>query len=566
MSPCALFRKPSIRGKLLLWFLAVALLPLMVAGYWGNVRSAQALREELTDSLIAVADAKVRQIGAYVLERKRNVTTLARNPTLIAAIKRFVTAYQNGGVDSPEYLAIEAELRPFLSFFQREHRYRDLFLISPAGDVVFSVAKQKDLGTNLVTGPYQDSELAGSFRQAATFHVTQISDFRYYPPSDVPAAFISAPVFQAGRLAGVVALHMNTDEIYDLAADYTGLGSTGETVIGARDGDEAVVVVPLRHDASAAFRKKTRLGSPTAIPLQQAVQGKRGFGIATDYRGEETWAVWRYFPDFRWGIVAKMDTSEVFEPVRRLQRWFVGVGLFTMLAVALAAVAVSRSISHPIAQLIGIVKSIAGGSFRERVAVTSADELGDLATEFNRMADQVCNSIERVSFQEARTKTILNSTADGIVTFGKDRTVLSLNAAAEKLFGYEAGETMGRNIAMLVPALGPDPHDPSAPSAVSPGASKLVGSESEQEGRHRTGHAIPLAIRVTETDYQGERVFIATLQDISERKRAERERRGFWRPSGMRSKGSPRPAARSWRPPNSRPPPPGSKPARCRKP
>src|SRR5437588_226609 len=85
------------------------------------------------------------------------------------------------------------------------------------------------------------------------------------------------------------------------AYDYTGLGETGEIVVSSRVDNDAVIVNPLRHDASAAFLRRVPIGLAGGNLLQRAVQGERGYGSAVDYRGVPVRAAWMYVPSFRWG-------------------------------------------------------------------------------------------------------------------------------------------------------------------------------------------------------------------------------------------------------------------------
>ena len=520
--------KLGISGKLLICFLTVALLPLVLAGSLAVRHASSILRNEVTTTLSSTVDAKARQVDAYFSEARHNVTTLAHNPSVIEAMEEFDAAFKNGGPESAEYAAVDSKLRPFLNYYQTyyedEDRYYDLFLISPNGDIVFTVLKERDFATNLLTGPYQGTGLARAFRTAASSHVTDISDFREYSPSGEPAGFISAPVFKDERLIGVVALQISVRKIKELAADYTGLGRTGEVVFASRDNGELIFVAPLRHNPEAAFRRRVRFGSQDALPAQQALQGRKGTGISIDYRGEEILAAWRYLPQVRWGLVVKIDTDEAFDSASRLQHRFLIFGIVTMLVAVGVAVLVARSISNPVSRLISSVKSIAAGNAQERVDVTSTDEIGQLGTEFNRMAERLHENIEQLSEQESRTKTILDSTADAILTVTEDGTVTSYNAAATRMFGFQSDDIVGENVSMVVPVLNWKPVDESSDAALAAGESRVIGSEFEVKGHHRDGHTVPLALRVAEINFRGERTFIATLQDITHRKRAEEER------------------------------------------
>ena len=79
-----------------------------------------------------------------------------------------------------------------------------------------------------------------------------------------------------------------------------------------RRDNEFIYVAPPRHEAQAAFKYRGRLGDMTALAMQRAVRGERGYGEAVDYRGKPVIAAWSYIPSYRWGMVVKQDVDEAF--------------------------------------------------------------------------------------------------------------------------------------------------------------------------------------------------------------------------------------------------------------
>jgi signal transduction histidine kinase len=188
--------------------------------------------------------------------------------------------------------------------------------------------------------------------------------------------------------------------------DYTGLGKTGETVVGARGDHDVVFVTPLRHDPYAAFRRKVPLGSTVEVPLQQAAQGGQGYGIGTDYRGKQVMTAWKYLPSLRWAMVVKIDTDEAFAPIVKQRNAVLIVASITLLLVVAGALIVARSLSNPIIALTRAVRVMAGGHLQQAVPIVRHDEIGELSHAFNTMtADlrQIYATIEdtvRVRTQE----------------------------------------------------------------------------------------------------------------------------------------------------------------------
>jgi signal transduction histidine kinase/CheY-like chemotaxis protein/HPt (histidine-containing phosphotransfer) domain-containing protein len=382
-------RNTKIAGQLLTWFLIVALSSLAVTGLVAYQVSKEALRRQTENSLVTILDGKISRIEAYVRERESDVATSAKNPAIVEAMREFDDAFSGGGIDSREYRMVDERHRPFLEYYQEAYGYADLFLVSPSGYAVFSVKRGEDVGSNYYAGPYKGTQLAKVVDRAKTLLDTSISDFAYYPATNEPAAFVAAPVFDNGAVMGLVVLQISNAEVYDLAQDFTGLGNSGETIVASKVANRAVFVTPVRHDPSAAFQRKIALGSEEAIPIQEAVRGRKGTGLFVDYRGEEVLAAWRYSPHVGWGVVVKIDASEAFAPINKLRDRAATAGAAIVFLVVVASLLVSTSISRPIRQLTRTTRAIADGDLTRRADVSSANEIGQLADSFNEMTTRL---------------------------------------------------------------------------------------------------------------------------------------------------------------------------------
>jgi len=409
------FKNLSITTQFVTWLLLIATIPMSVLIYITLVESQETIESQQLESLRGLADAKAGLIQNYFIEREREVTLLANSLEVIDAMVRLDNTFDIG-VNSPEYLAVDNEFRPFLSYVQETPEYYDVLFISPNGDVVFTVIHESDFGTNIMTGPYKNTEIARVFDRVQRLLQTDISDFGYYEPSGIPAAFVAAPVFKDSAFVGVVVLQFSNQRVYDIVQDYAGLGKTGETALGTIIEDGVVFISPLRFDANSAFERKIVLGSNQALPMQAAVQGKRGVGIATDYRGEETLAAWNYLAPLRWGMVTKIDTAEVYAPAHRLVRFsLLAVGFFYLLVFPLSVV-LARSITKPIKSLTRLASNIARGDLDTKIVVSSKDEIGLLGEALNTMTNKLKESYsaleekvkERTASLETEKKTQRN--------------------------------------------------------------------------------------------------------------------------------------------------------------
>ncbi|MCB0209880.1 MAG: response regulator [Anaerolineae bacterium] len=340
----------TIAKRLILWFLLIGFLPILTLTILVYITTVNGLTDEVQRGLVALADTKAEDIEIDAQEAKRDVTALAQLPSLQAGLAHFDEVFVRDGFDSPAYAEVEQLYSPLLLALVQSG-YRDLALISAAGDVLYTDRKEDDLGTNLQTGLYSDSELAKVFEKVKTSLDTETSDFNYYPPSHGPLLFVAAPVFQEGHLLGVVAVQYSPEEFYKFISSFSGLGDSGELIIAMQDGNDALVVIPLRHNPDAAFKVRIPLGSDGDQSIQNAVQGLNGDGLVVDYQGRETIAAWRYLPTFRWGLVVKVDTAEAFASLASQRNVIIAVAVLTLVLAAAGTFIATRSIAEPFIQL-----------------------------------------------------------------------------------------------------------------------------------------------------------------------------------------------------------------------
>lgn len=125
---------------------------------------------------------------------------------------------------------------------------------------------------------------------------------------------------------------------------------------------------------------------------------------------------------------------------------------------------------------------------------------------------------------EARVRTILDTAADGIITFDRQGFIISLNPAAEPLFGYTAGEVLGQPVQTLLPDLFREV--PALSPARRP-AAEAVRVHRELVARRRDGGRVPVDLTISEARLGEERIFTAVVRDVSERRQAEQAQRLF---------------------------------------
>lgn len=139
-------------------------------------------------------------------------------------------------------------------------------------------------------------------------------------------------------------------------------------------------------------------------------------------------------------------------------------------------------------------------------------------TEQHRLADALAAEAQR-------SKTVLDTAVDGIITIDANGRISSANPASERMFGYTQEEMLGRNVSMLMPSPHHERHDDYIRQYLASGQKRIIGIGREVQGRRRNGEVFPMELAVGEFIEQGEHYFTGFTRDISDRKRAEQQAR-----------------------------------------
>ena len=391
------FLTARMDSKLAVVFVLIGLLPLVIAGALALVYANRILREQVMGKLQVVADGKAGRMERFLRTRVVDVTVHAQSPSAVSYLESLSAAFHQNGIHSPEYAAAAMKAQGHFTRYAHPANYDNVLLVDADGNVVFSVFPTDQLGANLRTAPYQDTALAIVLDKVGMLLAGEISDYEPDAASGEQKAFVAAPIFKNGVLLGALVLRINNRELFGVAGDYSGLGDTGETIFGRREGDTILVMAPTRHDPDAAFHRRMPMGSREGGSLQEATRGNNGIGQARDYRGVDVLAAWEYLPSLRCGLVVKQDTAEAFAPVRKLSRAAIALGVLMALLVAFLAPLAARYLAAPIRELAETQRAFSAGDLTRRARVHSDDEIGKLAAAFNQMADTIQQQIAALS-------------------------------------------------------------------------------------------------------------------------------------------------------------------------
>lgn len=127
--------------------------------------------------------------------------------------------------------------------------------------------------------------------------------------------------------------------------------------------------------------------------------------------------------------------------------------------------------------------------------------------------------------REARLNSIIETAPEAVITIDVRGIVQSFSVAAERLFGYEAGEVIGRNVSMLMPSPHQESHDKYLQNYMTTGEKRIIGIGRRVEAKRKDGTIFPVELAVGEAAFGKNRIFTGFIRDLTTRMKLEEQLR-----------------------------------------
>ncbi|MEP2718875.1 HAMP domain-containing protein, partial [Pseudophaeobacter sp.] len=336
-----------------------------------------------------------------------DLLTLTATPSTATAIQRLSAAWSNLGAEASDtarntyitenpfpagerhnldrgkqtipYNIHHSKFHPAFRTLLTAKGYSDAFLISMPGDVIYSVFKDDDYGTNLMKGPYKDSDLGVLFRKALEVEVGQVifSDVRAYEPSGGKPTVFGATkiVSNSGQTVGVMVLQIPVDMINAIVNDGQGIADSVEIFLA---GPNLMARSQSRFEDGHSVLEQL----PASDHLTQALGGNGAFTTeATGLRGQPVAAYAEHIPltNGTWVIAIEQDREELLAPVVRDRNILLLASLAGAALMSILGWLFAGTITRPLDRICRSMDAVSSGNLDTDVPEAErGDEIGKI--------------------------------------------------------------------------------------------------------------------------------------------------------------------------------------------
>ena len=151
------------------------------------------------------------------------------------------------------------------------------------------------------------------------------------------------------------------------------------------------------------------------------------------------------------------------------------------------------------------------------------DDSGDLIGASRVARDITAARADRQALREreAHLQSVLDTVPDAMIVIDTRGVMQSFSAAAERLFGYTAGQVVGRNVSMLMPEPYRAQHDGFLARYMATGERRIIGIGRIVVGQRKDGSTFPMELAVGEMRSGDRRFFTGFIRDLTERQETQ---------------------------------------------
>jgi len=198
--------------------------------------------------------------------------------------------------------------------FITDHKYCNIMLVGPKGDVFYSVKRNDDYKTNIVNGKYADTNLGKALRSVFKDKKLFITDMDFYKPSPHQLAqFALVPILTTnGDIESVIVLELNLDTLSQKLATKNYVHESIETYVVGQDRRlrTDTMLMPNKFNVLKSFKDYITIDTEA---VKDAFEVGSGSKITKDYRNINVLSSFSVVKclNFKWAVITKIDESEI---------------------------------------------------------------------------------------------------------------------------------------------------------------------------------------------------------------------------------------------------------------
>ncbi|MGL1891813.1 MAG: methyl-accepting chemotaxis protein [Spirochaetaceae bacterium] len=426
----------SIGGKIVIISSIIVFFSLLLLSAISIPQMSNAIVTEAMSKLVAMQNSKVTALHDLLNRTVNDSSVIADTVDIKMAVDNLITYHKEMGISATgdyiitgesddltlKYSELYASINKNVQKYNDIYNYYDVLIVCVKhGHVMYSNAREADLGSNLSVGQYKDSSLGKLWKKAVTDKKTSIVDLESYEPSNGdPAMFIGSPVYDGEVMTALVVLQPNNNLINKIMTNSAGMGETGESYCVGVDNLMRTESRFSKQGESTILKRFIDTPASRVLDIEvkdtitNQIENSSGVEVLSAYshgRIDEL-----FNADFDWAVIAEINKSEIIKPVNNLIRVIILIAVIIIIIAVFILIFVSKTITTPIILAVEVAEKISSGNLDVNIEskyLNRKDETGALSVSLQTMIKQLTEVVGSVITGSEQMATASNQLSNG---------------------------------------------------------------------------------------------------------------------------------------------------------
>ena len=450
--------KTGLRSQFVFLFLLISLVPLIIVSLLAYYYGVRALENTIGENLGQIAKEKLVQADRSILDRLTNILSY------IESIAPVVS--QANGNNSSE-LPLTVVLLQINNELKDDIRQLEGYAGSQSKIIITNLHRQIIQASNssLYLQEIDSDWWVTTYNNG--YGYDQVGNVQYNQKTRLHFLPTSLPIRNSkGQVVGILHAEITLPELSDLVKkigpedgvesdiQVAIIDKTGKVISASREnnysfGDD----IEMSHAAMKAINAAKGSDEYYGYEMEEEVEQINDLETNETIKGEKKvygWARTRTWENNsllreaqgdrnfeKWTVLVSLPASIAFSGITILTRQILIFTMIISILIIPIALFFSQRIVTPIMQVATAARAIGHGEFDQEIPITTNDEVGILATEFNAMRQNLKSAVEKLMAEEKKMTAVVNGLAEGLILVDSKDLILHINPAAEYILEIE---------------------------------------------------------------------------------------------------------------------------------